>query len=131
VGAELIIESIGFKAKDRCRIDEEWTAAAFAKARHEIAIIDESRLAEINRDASNSYDDIETCQEDLTGDIAELELAVVGSHRQAAMIEGGKGIMLLVSGGLSWGDSPGKLFDSMLRLIAVSVFPDARWPKDP
>jgi hypothetical protein len=94
-------------------------------------MIDESRLAEVNLNPSNSYEDIVGYQEDLTSDLAELELAVVGSHRQAAMIEGGNGIMLLVSGGLSWGDSPGKLFDSMSRLIASGVFPDARWPKKP
>ena len=128
MGADMVIESIGFKTNERRLIDEEWAAAAFAQARQAIAAIAESRLAEINGDAGNSYADIESYKQDLTNDLAQIELAAVGAHHQAAMVDGGDGIILLVSGGLSWGDSPGELFDSMSRLIESGVFPDARWP---
>jgi len=124
----MLIESIGFKTNERRLIDEEWAAAAFAQARQVIAAIDETRLADVNGDPDNSYDDIDSYKHDLLNDVAEIELAVVGAHRQAAMVEGGNGIMLLVSGGLSWGDSPGELFESMSRLMESGVFPDARWP---
>ena len=128
MGADMVIESIAFKTNERGLIDEQWTAAAFAQARGAIAAIDEMRLAEVNDHSGNSYDDIESYKQDLIKDLAEIELAAVGAHRQAAMIDGGNGIMLLVSGGLSWGDSPGELFASMSRLAESGVFPDARWP---
>jgi hypothetical protein len=45
------------------------------------------------------------------------------------MVEGGNGVILLISGGLSWGDPPGELFNSMSRTVEAGVFPDARWPE--
>ena len=128
MGADMLIESIGFKSNERRLIDEEWAAAALAQAREAIAAINEKRLAETNSDAANSYDDIESYKQDLIHDVGEIELAVAGAHRQAAMVEGGNGIILMVSGGLSWGDSPGELFASMSRLVESGVFPDVRWP---
>jgi hypothetical protein len=84
MGADMVIESIAFKTNKRRLIDEEWAAAALAQAREAIAAINEKRLAEVNCDPDNSYDDIESYKQDLINDLAKIELAVVGAHRQTA-----------------------------------------------
>ena len=130
MGADLLIESIGFKARnDRCLIDEEWAVAAFDQARKAIAAIDVAPLDELER--GYQYADVDEYKAELMKDLAEIEQATGGSCRQAAMIDGGGGVILLVAGGMSWGESPSELFESMSRVVEAKVFPDARWPPDP
>jgi len=127
MGAEMLIQSIGFKAKERFMIDEQWATAAFAKARTAIEAIDQGRMDEIQ--LQEEYDSVDDYKQSLLDDLKEVEQAIFATHRQAATVEGGDGIILLLSGGISWGDSPGALFDSMERLAESDVFPDARWPE--
>jgi hypothetical protein len=129
MGAELLIQSIGFKAKDRFLLDEQWAMAAFGAARTAIETIDDARLAEINAEIENTVAELDGYKRDLLNDLGNLEVAALGSHRQAVRVEGGNGIILILSGGMSWGDSPSELFDSMSRLIEAAVFTDARWPE--
>jgi hypothetical protein len=129
MGADLLIMSIGLTAKKRYEVDEESAKSAFAKAREAIAAIDDKTLAAINTEPGIPYADVESCKRTLLDDLADVEAAALGSHRQAAIVEGGGGIVLLLSGGLSWGDSPSELFESMSRLLEADVFPDARWPE--
>ena len=129
MGADMLIQSIGFKTKDHFLLDEEWARSAFERARRSVNAIDTARLAEINADQGTAYEDIASYKLDLTNDLAEVEAAVLGSHRQITTVAGGKGIILFVSGGLSWGDPPTELFGSMSRLLEAEVLPDARWPE--
>lgn len=126
MGAELLIQSIGFKAKNRFLIDKKWARSAFKQARGAINAIDAARMAEINAEHEGSHADLEGYKRELMHDLAEIEAAVFSAHRAAATVQGAKGIILLLSGGMSWGDSPTELFDAMARLLEADVMPDAR-----
>jgi hypothetical protein len=130
MGADMLIQSIGLKALNRFVIDDEWALSAFVLAKQAIDAIDEKRLVEIN-DPLRAYDDVASCKRELLSDLAQVETAILGDHRQAAKIEGGDGIILLLSGGMSWGDPPTELFESMTRLLEADVMPDARGPQEP
>ncbi|HET6250905.1 MAG TPA: hypothetical protein VFE47_24665 [Tepidisphaeraceae bacterium] len=128
MGADMFIQSIGFKAKDRYLIDQESAKSVFAKASEAIEAIDEARMAQINQEHGTEYSDLHYYKRDLRNALAEVEAAALGTHRQAAIAEGGGGIILLLSGGLSTGDAPTELYESMSRLAEAEVLPDARWP---
>jgi len=63
----------------------------------------------------------------LLGDLAEVRSALLGYHREAELIDGGPGIQILVSGGLSWGDEPCRLYTAINRLQTAAVIQDARY----
>jgi hypothetical protein len=126
MGADLLIQSIGMKAKDG-RLDEEWAKAEFAKTRQAIAAVDDAGLAEANSMDGDSYANLDDYKETLSDDLAAVESAAFGNQRSAATVHGGGGVILLLSGGLSWGDPPSELFDSMSRLQEAGVLPDSRW----
>lgn len=128
MGADLWMESIGFKAIGTHQIDLEWARSALAQATEAIARIDEHFLARINQEG-NDYPNLADYRKTLLSDLKDVEQAVFDHHRHAAVLPAGNGIVLLVSGGLSWGDAPTELFESMFRLQEAEVFPDARWPK--
>jgi hypothetical protein len=102
VGAQLLIHSIGFKAKDRCLIDAKWARDAFARARRAIQGIDAAGLAKINAAQDTPYADVKGCKRRLLGDLKEVEMAVFRHHRQAGVQIGGGGTILLLAGGMSW-----------------------------
>jgi hypothetical protein len=131
MGADLLIESIAFKAADctkRLVVDEQWAAGAFEQARRAIDALDEAFLARINDEQYNDYPDLAHYKQLLMSDLDEVGNAALAGHRQAATIQGGKGILLLISGGLSWGGPPSDLFESMSRLNEAGVLSDAGWP---
>lgn len=130
MGADLWMESIGFKVIGTHQIDLEWARSALAQAREAIAPIDELFLARINQEG-NDYPNLADYQKTLLSDLKDVEQAVLDHHRHAAVLPAGNGILLLVSGGLSWGDAPTELFESLCRLQESQVFPDARWPDMP
>jgi hypothetical protein len=129
MGAEMVLFSMGFKAKQRFMFDEVWTKAAFDEARKAIESIDEEKM---QKDAllPEDYDSADEYKQILLKDLKDVERAVFEYDRQAGIVEGGDGIILLVSGGMSWGDSPTELYASMSRLAEADVFPDARWPEE-
>jgi hypothetical protein len=129
MGADTCLEAIGFKAADNNQIDPDWARSALTRAKEAIEAIDEKFLAQINEDFGNDYPDLAEYKKTLLSDLQDLELAVFQTHRHAVSIAGGGGVVLLVSGGLSWGDAPTELFESMFRLQEAAVFPDARWPE--
>jgi hypothetical protein len=131
MGADMCIESIAFKATPQNEIDEESAKQALDRARKAITTIDEPFLATINDEQCNDYQSLAEYQSILLGDLEAVELALFGVHRQAMTLVGGHGIVLLVAGGMSWGDSPTELFESMYRLQEAGVIPDARWPDPP
>jgi hypothetical protein len=128
MGADILIQSLGFKAKDHHQIDQEWATSVFAQARQAIEAIDEARMAQINEEHGTEYDDLDYYKRDLRKDLAEVETAALGEDRQGARVQGGGGIILLVAGGMSWGGSPGELYEAMSRLVEAAVLVDARWP---
>jgi hypothetical protein len=130
MGAELLLNSIGFKSKDHCLIDEAWARQAFARARRAIKAIDATRLAAINLAQDTPYADVKACKGQLLDDLKAIEQAVFGHDRQAGILMGGDGILLLLAAGMSWGDSPGELFDSIARLLTANVLHDARFTED-
>jgi hypothetical protein len=129
MGADMWIEAIGCKAAANNQIDPDWARSALARARKAIQAIDSAFLARINEDQGNDYPTVGEYKQLLRSDLKDVELAVFEHHRQAATIAGGAGIVLLISGGPSWGDAPTELFQSMFRLQEAAVFPDARWPE--
>jgi len=64
----------------------------------------------------------------LLDDLVEVRSALLGFHREAELIDGGPGIQILVSGGLSWGDDPCRLYTAINRLQTAAVIKDARYP---
>ena len=125
MGADLWIEVIGFKATDGNQIDRTWARWALAWARQ--AVEDNAFLSEANQ--LNNYPNLAEFKRVLFSDLDEVEQAAFGSHREATTVPGGGGIVLLVAGGMSGGDSPSELFESLCRLKSAGVIPDARWPK--
>jgi len=63
----------------------------------------------------------------LLGDLAEVRSALLGYHREAELIDGGSGLQILVSGSLSWGDEPCRLYTAINRLQTAAVIQDARY----
>lgn len=131
MGADLWIESIGFKATANNQIDPDWARWALARASNAIQAIDAAFLARINEDQGNDYPSVGEYKQLLQSDLKDVEVAVFEHHRHAATVVGGGGIVLLISGGLSWGDVPTELFQSMFRLQEAAVLPDVRWPEPP
>jgi hypothetical protein len=130
MGSEMLIMSLGLKAKDRFRVDEEWARSALADARRAIDAMDAAQLKKITGERGKSRKAIHNYKQGLIAALDDVESAAFGNHRQAAIIEGGGGIVLLLAGGMSWGDPPTELFDSMARVLEADVIPDARWPGD-
>ena len=131
MGAELLIQSIGFKANERFEVDQEWASSALAQARGAIAQLDQTRFDAINEEMCGEYRDITAYRQILLGDVDAVEAALADQGRDADLMAGGTGVVLLLTGGLSWGDPPTDLFDSITRLRHAEVMPDARWPVKP
>ena len=130
MGASMLVASIGFHTDKRFEIDRKQAEAVLAQARSMIEALDPKRFEAIN-DESGEYSDLTEYRQLLLGDIAAIEVAITGERCDAATISGGPGIVLLVSGGPSWGDPPTELFASISRLREAEVLPDARWPNEP
>ena len=124
----MLIMSLGLKAKNRYRVDDEWARSAFAQAKRAIDAIDAAQMKKITGGRGKSRKALHDYKQGLIADLDDVESAAFGNHRQAALIEGGCGIVLLLSGRMLWGDSPTELFDSMSRLLEADVMPDARRP---
>jgi len=63
----------------------------------------------------------------LLEDLEHVRCALLGGHRQAELIDGGGRLEILVSGGLSWGDDPCRLYTAINRLQTAAVIKDARY----
>jgi hypothetical protein len=131
MGADMVLASLGFKADGRFELDQEQTKTVLAQARSAIEGLDQTRFDAINEELGGQYDDLAACKKQLLSDIADIESGLAGERRDATLISGGSGILLLASGGPTWGDPPTALSESIWRLAVADVFPDARWPKEP
>jgi hypothetical protein len=131
MGAALLIQSIGFKANQRFEVDQEWASSSLAQARGAIAQLDQTRFEAINEELCGEYSDLAAYRELLLSDVAAVEAALADQGRDADLMAGGAGVVLLISGGLSWGDPPTDLYESITRLRHAEVMPDARWPVKP
>jgi hypothetical protein len=87
------------------------------------------QLKKITGERGKSRKALHEYKHGLIAALDDIESAAFGNHRQAAIVEGGGGIVLLLAGGMSWGDPPTELFDSMSRLLEADVIADARWPR--
>jgi hypothetical protein len=125
----MLLASLGFKADDRFELDQKAAAAALAQARRAIKSLDQKRFKAINNDLCGEFENLAAYRRVLLGDVAAIEEAIAEQRRDAAFITGGPGIVLLISGGPSWGDPPTELYESIGRLADADVIPDARWPK--
>jgi hypothetical protein len=128
MGADMVLASLGFKADEQFKLDTEQANLALARARHAIETLDETKFDAINEELSGEYEDIAQCKQLLLSDVAAVEAALASDRRDSAMIPGGAGIVLLVSGGPTWGDPPTELSESIWRLADAHVMPDSRWP---
>jgi hypothetical protein len=131
MGAEMALASLGFKADERFELDQKAATAALAQARRAIKALDRKRFTAINNDLCGEYENLAEYRRVLRGDVAAIKAAITGQCRDAAFITGGPGIVLLISGGPSWGDPPTELYESIGRLCDADLMPDARWPKKP
>jgi hypothetical protein len=129
MGAEMALASLGFKTGEQFELDQKAATAALAQARKAIKALDRKRFNAINRELCGGYKNIAEYRRVLLSDVAAIEAAITERCRDAAFITGGPGIVLLISGGPSWGDPPTELCESIGRLADADVMPDARWPK--
>jgi hypothetical protein len=126
----MLLQSIGFRADHQYEPDQEWARAALAKARGAIAQFDLARFDVINDEMCGEYDDLEVYKRLLLNDVAAVEAALTDQGSDADLMAGGAGVVLLITGGLSWGDPPTQLYESITRLRHAEVMPDARWPQE-
>ncbi len=128
MGAGTLLQSIGFKANRGFKLDRRQARSAIAQAKRAIAALEQARFEAINEEMCGEYTDLTQYKQLLLSDVATVEEGLADDRRDATFIAGGSGVVLLVSGGLSWGDAPSELFESISRLHHAEVMPDARWP---
>lgn len=131
MGAAMLLLSIGFKANDRSELDHEQADVALAQARLAIEALPQARFDAINEEMGGEYTDLTQYRQLLLNDVTAIAAALADDRGDATFIAGGFGVVLLISGGLSWGNAPTELFESISRLRHAEVMPDARWPTEP
>lgn len=134
MGADMLIASLGFrkeKTAGRTRRNiEALLRAAERKIRAANAVSDLGEYRDFCLpDRAEDNTTMTDIKQALLRDLKDIRCALLGSHRQACLIDGGGGIDILVSGGLSWGDDPCELFIAINHLQTAGVIEDARYAR--
>jgi len=77
-----------------------------------------------NEDGTLSTEGGDVSKESLHSDLKSLEEAAAGTYRDASVISIGR-LNVLITGGMSWGDSPGETYETIGHLAEFSDILDA------
>jgi len=123
MSAEMLVSVLGFDRR------KNGAKKQIAKCRKNIAAL--KTVKDVNTVAMDAYFEgfpIELIRVEMESSLKEIALAILGRHPERAFIwlPNGK-TCILVSGGVSYGDSPTELFNDMEKI--QSVWPDTIWKK--
>ena len=124
MGANMILAAWTIKHKSSWKATERYALKLLQKAERNIRKAKKFDKDFLENWFSRDQEGIDNARDTLLLDVDELRAAVMGHHRQVAWICAGR-YDVLVTGGLSHGDSPTELYDSIDRLQAAGMLPDA------
>lgn len=132
MGADMLIASLAVRKGRTARQTRRNIRTQLAAAAREInavrSVEDLSHYREYYLpEHASSQPSMADIKKTLLDDLAEIRSALLGYHREAELIDGGPGIQILVSGGLSWGDEPCRLYTAINRLHTAAVIKDERY----
>lgn len=128
MGADLLIVSLACQGDSAEHNDMQARLIAAKRAVSRLTTAEARRLAEtisIPQNDKNQIDLVKTKQM-LRRHIATVLYAVQHGRRDVTVAHGGVGIILYLTGGLSWGDSPCDSYDAFQSLAIFPGFHDAR-----
>lgn len=131
MGCDFVLISLACKGNtnENNDMDVRLTAATRAITRLTMA---EARTLDktgfIPRNDKNEVD-LAVTKQALRKSLAAVRAAVQHGSRDVTTVPAGAGIILYITGGPSWGDSPTELYNDFCSLV-ISGFPDAREEHD-
>lgn len=132
MGADLTLVTLACKGDNPGDNDMKTRLTTARRAVKGLTLKDTEALDEITCMPRNATNDIDLAltKRHLLSSIAAVRTAVVNGCRDVTIVYGGANIILYVTGGLSWGDSPSELYDDFRNLAVFSGFRDARDEQD-
>lgn len=128
MGADFTLLTLACKGSSEARNDMKARLATAKRAVKRLTMEEAKEIDTLTFMPRNDHDDIDVAvtARQLLSSIAAVRAAVLHGSRDVTVVHGGAGIILYITGGFSWGDSPSELYDDFRNLAVFSGFRDAR-----